>query len=214
MCMADLDDFNFDDIESSDQNDPFDEAFSSSETASESEFGSFEDQSQVQTADGNVGNKGVIKQAAIIIAVGLIFIILAFTIVKWVKNGQSTSSNNKTTIVNEHKDIQSDGGAENSNTNTDEWIEVDGSSNITFNDEYINSVFTVTSISHSVKVVDSEKNLMIKTTLVGTLDGIRGTYELEIPYSKGIQLKVGNYFSVEVQLGNYNGKKVVGEIRY
>lgn len=214
MCMADLDDFNFDDIESSDQNDPFDEAFSGSETASESEFGSFEDQSQVQTADGNVGNKGVIKQAAIIIAVGLIFIILAFTIVKWVKNGQSTSSNNKTTIVNEHKDIQSNGGAENSTTNTDEWIEVDGSSNITFNDEYINSVFTVTSISHSVKVVDSEKNLMIKTTLVGTLDGIRGTYELEIPYSKGIQLKVGNYFSVEVQLGNYNGKKVVGEIRY
>ena len=214
MCMADLDDFNFDDIESSDQNDPFDEAFSSSETDSGSEFGSFEDQSQVQTADGNVGNKGVIKQAAIIIAVGLIFIILAFTIVKWVKNGQSTSSNNKTTIVNEHKDIQSDGGAENSTTNTDEWIEVDGSSNITFNDEYINSVFTVTSISHSVKVVDSEKNLMIKTTLVGTLDGIRGTYELEIPYSKGIQLKVGNYFSVEVQLGNYNGKKVVGEIRY
>ena len=214
MCMADLDDFNFDDIESSDQNDPFDEAFSSSETASGSEFGSFEDQSQVQTADGNVGNKGVIKQAAIIIAVGLIFIILAFTIVKWVKNGQSTSSNNKTTIVNENKDIQSDGGAENSTTNTDEWIEVDGSSNITFNDEYINSVFTVTSISHSVKVVDSEKNLMIKTTLVGTLDGIRGTYELEIPYSKGIQLKVGNYFSVEVQLGNYNGKKVVGEIRY
>ena len=41
-----------------------------------------------------------------------------------------------------------------------------------------------------------------------------GTYTLEIPYSKGTKLHIGDSFKVKVQIGEYKGKTVVDGIKY
>lgn len=74
--------------------------------------------------------------------------------------------------------------------------------------------FTITSIEHKARAVDTNNNLVVITTLQGSISGLSGTYELDIPYNKGVELVVGNSFTVHVQLGTYNGKTVVGEIQY
>lgn len=99
------------------------------------------------------------------------------------------------------------------NNNTD-WIEITSGENVVFSENYAEMTFTITNIKHLTRVVDTNKNLVIKTTLQGSISGLPGTYELDIPYNKGVKLVVGSNFTVYVQLGSFNGKTVVGEIRY
>ena len=77
------------------------------------------------------------------------------------------------------------------------------------------STFSVTAIKHYVKVIDNSNNIELKTVLYGALAGFTGTYELEIPYSKGSKLNIGDYFTVSVQIGSMpNGKTIIGDIKY
>ena len=94
------------------------------------------------------------------------------------------------------------------------WSTITDSEQVTFNNEYTDMVFTVTGIEHRARAVDANNNLLVKTTLTGSVSGLSGTYQLDVPYNKGIKLVVGNSFNVHVQLGSYNGKTVVGEIKY
>lgn len=96
-----------------------------------------------------------------------------------------------------------------------EWVEFQESSDISFNSEYIDSTFTVTSVRHYLKVVDGSSNIEVKSVLAGALAGYGGTYELEVPYSLAIQIDPGLQFNVLVQIGaTTDGKSVVGEIVY
>lgn len=97
------------------------------------------------------------------------------------------------------------------------WKEFDGSvgaGGITFNADYSDLVFTITDIKHYVASVDAAGSLCIKTELTGSLAGLAGTFKLDVPFDKGTKLKVGQEFTVHVQMGTYGDKKVVGEIRY
>lgn len=209
--MADFDDFNFDD-EADDGFGDFgsntsDDFTNPSQGNGNSDFGDFG--SQVQTADEVSGGKSnIVKQAIIIVIIAAVVILLAFGIVKWLTSGGDKPKDEKVDPP------QGNVVQENQNSTSNSWVKFSGADNLTFNENYVASTFTVTAINHYVKVVDGESNLEVKTVLTGTLSGFIGTYELEVPYSKGCRLSIGNYFNVEVQVGSSNEKTVVGEIKY
>lgn len=118
------------------------------------------------------------------------------------ENKQSSSKDNETT-VNYIKD-----------ENGFSWIEVTDSESVDFPGSYTDMTFTVTSVKHYARSVDANNNLVIKTTIQGSISGLSGTYTLDIPYEKGVKLSVGNQFAVSVQMGTYNGKTIIGDITY
>ena len=72
-------------------------------------------------------------------------------------------------------------------------------------------------IEGATSVSDSKQTLQIghkSADVQGSLAGLDGTYNIELPYDKASKLKVGNTFSVNVQLGQYKQKTVVGEISW
>lgn len=101
-----------------------------------------------------------------------------------------------------------------SNNTGGNWQLFDGNASISFDGQKKDLTFTVTGIRHYVATVDSLGTLAVKTTLTGSLSGMAGTYYLDVPYSKGTKLVVGDEFTVHVQIGTYNGKNVVGEISF
>ena len=115
-------------------------------------------------------------------------------------NMENNSNNNELTITGSKKDKN--------------WKSFESSKDIEFNKEYVSSIFTVISTSNYVKLANDEREIMVKTVVTGSLSGFTGTYEIEVPYSKGSQLLAGNTFDVEVQIGKYGEKIVVGEIVY
>ena len=97
------------------------------------------------------------------------------------------------------------------------WTTITSSENVVFNDTTTDMTFTVTNIEHRARAVDASETLVVKTTLQGSISGLAGTYELDVPYDKGIILEqrgIGTQFTVHVQLGEYNGRTVVGAITY
>lgn len=98
----------------------------------------------------------------------------------------------------------------------DKWIEfTDEDANIIFNDEYTTAQFTITGVKHYVSIQDSDQDYMeTKQVLYGQIQGLPGVYEISIPYQMGVKTKVGKTFDIQVLYGEYNGRTVVGDIRY
>lgn len=194
---------------------------------------------QYQEQNNANEQRGLKKQSIILIVVGAVALILVLIIASGIskrshKQNQNTNStqNNNTTQVSSNENVDNvmndDNGGTNQNQqgNTQQnvvtnkvdddftWTIITANEEVQFNSQYTDSVFTVTNIEHKARVVDTNNNLVIITTLQGSISGLSGTYELDIPYDKGVQLVVGNTFTVHVQLGTYNGKTIVGEIKY
>lgn len=172
---------------------------------------------EAQTADEvSDGKASVIKQAIIIIIIGIILALLTFGIVRAVKGGSDKPAEVENEKVETTTNTQQTNTSNNTNTvqSSDSWSKFKETNSIVFEDNFISTTFTVTSIEHYVKVLEGENGLMVKTVLTGTLDGFRGTYELEVPYYKGCQLSIGNSFHVEAQVGSYGDNRVIGEIKY
>ena len=181
--------------------------------APDSDFGDFGD-GQANVNEGNANKQAIIKQAAIIVVIGLIVIGLGFGITKWLTGGKKDKPSDEVQTGQTQQVQPQNNGTSNTSNNSNGWINFTSADGLSFNDEYMKSEFTVTAINHYVKVVDSENNLEIKTVLTGSLSGFIGTYELEVPYYKGSRLSTGNHFNVKVQVGKSNGKMVVGDIQY
>lgn len=97
-------------------------------------------------------------------------------------------------------------------SSNDDWVDITDDEDIEFNDSYTDMIFTITGVRHKAKLTDN--SLMVITTLQGSISGLSGSYELDVPYYKGKLLSIGNEFKVKVMLGQYNGKVVVGDIKY
>ena len=115
-------------------------------------------------------------------------------------------------------DIMQSGNEPESNTtvnvskNSSPWTVIDSEQKIEFNSEYRELMFYITGIEHRAKMEGN--SIIVKTVLTGSLSGMSGTYEMDIPYNKGSQLREGQEFKVNVLLGSFNGKTVVGDIKY
>lgn len=241
MSMADFNDFdndmmNEDDAFGSSDFDT-DSNFGSSDNSFGDTSGGFEDSfnDDMNLPDVPNGNGGSTKKTAIIaVIVGIIGIVAVIIIANIIANANKNSmaqNNNGAvqTTVNTSRpaqpvdDIMGSDREENkpstqhSDINkykNDDWILINANEVVDFDTEYKDMIFLVTDIQHYAKKVDANGNLVIKTTLTGGLSGLTGSYELDVPYSKGTKLVIGDEFAVRVQFGTYNGKKVIGEIVY
>lgn len=188
--------------------------------------------SQNQFQDSTDEQQGIKKQAIIFIVVGIA--ILAVVLIVAVVLGKKSDKKDNTQIEVQYSNINVDNimndGNKNKNQNNQTnnqqniitnkvdnkftWTLITDNEKVQFNDEYSDMTFTVTCIEHKARAVDTNNNLVVITSLQGSISGLSGTYELDVPYNKGVKLVVGNSFTVHVQLGTYNGKTVVGEIQY
>ena len=227
------DSFNFDDFDTDNLDEglsEFDDAFDSGISSLGNDIQEEDTTSFDDSSTQNEGDTKITKTAIIAIVLGFVVILLAFFGMKTLKGTAEKKSNisassntvsdakNSTTVdntvsnnVNSNKiDIESS----NSSKKDKDWKAFESSEDIVFNDDYVDSIFTVISTKNYVKVVNSENELLVKTVVTGSLSGFTGTYELELPYYKGSQLLPGNNFKVEVQIGNFKENIVVGEIVY
>lgn len=183
-----------------------DSGFDSSEF--DSMTNSNEDIEDVDTA------KELKKNTIIVIVAGIVIIIAALMI--WKK---ASASGQKTNYVQSDNEVsqesnyqQSTNTAESSvSSSSSEWTTVSGDQAVD-NIKEVESQFTVTSIEHLAKKSGNE--MQIRTHLRGSLSGMTGVYDLDVPYEKGTKLKVGDVFTVTVEVGSYNDSTVVGVIRF
>lgn len=133
-------------------------------------------------------------------------------------NNDYSSSNNTSNNSTNNNDA-STSNDENSvkyvqDENMFNWVEITNNENVQIEDNYSDMTFTVTGLKFYARSVDTNNNLVIKCVVSGSVSGLSGTYTLDVPYNKGVRLVVGNSFTVHVQLGTYNGKTVVCDMKY
>lgn len=192
----------------------------------------FNSQALNQTTDSYTENnitddkKKVKRQAMMMVVGGIAAVILLILLIGFLdraaNNKKNVSNvNEQVNTVNGNNDIKSSQTQQSTSNSREKlkennltWTEITNNEAIEFAQNSTELVFTVTGIKHYARAVDTNNNLMVKTTLTGSLSGLAGSFNLDIPYDKGCRLVVGSEFAVQVQLGTYNGKTVVGEIKY
>lgn len=206
---------------------------------------SFDDPNNGDFSDTPSSGQGFNKKYIIAIAAGVAIILLACIIGIVVKNKknkdseldqlqaqQQTQTQVKSTETDADKIMQSGntqgntgstGGSTSStkytvDENNFNWIELSGTDDITFEGDYKEMTFTITGIDHYARKVDESGTMEVKSVLTGSIGGLPGTYTINIPYEKGVQLQQMDqkYLTITVQilLGDYKGQTVVGDIRY
>lgn len=219
--------FDFDDSEFGDFGSDLDDLFGSQDTSSDDN--DLEEQSTVSSNDefdttlsDQIPGGNIKKTAIFTIICGIILIVVIFIVVNLLSNASDkpSSYNNSINTESEHSE-SSEYNSNNQSVSQDTssnsgWTAFeDTNSEITFNEDYIDSIFTVTSHKNYVKIVDNKNNILVKTVLIGALSGYTGTYEIEVPYSMGSLVADGMSFEVKVQIGVTNsGQRVVGDIKY
>ena len=185
--------------------------------STDSEFDSSEFDSMTNSAEDieDVDTvKGLKKNTIIVIIAGIVIIIAAIMI--WKKasaSGQKMIYNKSAEDVSQESNYKQSTNTTTGNVNSSssEWTAVSGDQAIDDIKE-VESQFTVISIEHLAKKSGNE--MQIKTHLRGSLSGMTGVYDLDVPYEKGTKLKVGDVFTVTVEVGSYNNSTVVGVIRF
>lgn len=167
------------------------------------------------TYEESGGTSEVVKIGIIMIIVAIVLIILTF-VIRGALKGKPKNKVESNPIQAVSQQVPEQGNQNIVQTENNGWIPFNTTNgSVDFQDERLDSTFTVTKVTHYAKVATSDgEYVTMKTILTGNLSGLVGTYELEIPYNKGTRINVGNSFSVAVEHGEYDGKFVVGEIEY
>lgn len=193
--------------------------------------------------EGVEKGKGVLLTSVIAIVAGFIIILIAFGVInianrvgdKEINNNveitdtsdKALKTNNDvpTSVENDigsiNKEIEKQqnniftGGRKSSSSisSSDGWVEFKPEEGIIF-DAVTIAVFEVTGIKHVAKAINNKNDKIIKSIVYGSISGLSGTYEVEVPYDKAILLTNGSEFEIEYRYGIRNGVRLVGEIRY
>lgn len=213
-----------------------DDSFDSNDNQNSS-FGDSLDNMQENSSVGQ--NSTLKKYSWVMVIIGIVIVMIVIIIssnISKKKRNQTANNSNATTQIeqtttqandmnanniletNSTPDVQSNNMEQqiviNSTTDDNfEWYTIDDKADIDFS-QNVDLTFTITSITHRARKIDTNNNLVVETVLLGSLSGMSGTYEIHVPYNKGVKLNVGMNFTVHVQLGSYNDKTVVGNISY
>lgn len=164
------------------------------------------------------------KTGLMLILIGLGVLIIAVVGIRVIKSAQNSKSNSN--ISSTQKDSpktvssqKSNNTQEQSSTHSlsskDNWVEVDLSKeNLGFGDTYIESDFTITGMRDYALVTNTSNDKQLKTVATGNISGLVGTYEIILPTSKAHKLTIGQKFKVRYEITEYNGYKLIGEIKY
>lgn len=153
--------------------------------------------------------KSVKKVAVVLIAVGIVVVLVATSIGIAV----SKKSKKSTKQISKEETTQQDSNYVKpvKSTENNGWKTVSSEEDVNFNSEYTSLTFTITGINHVAR--KNGENIEIKTLLNGSVSGLSGTYELEVPYNKGIKTSIGMSFDIECLMGEYQGAVVIGDIK-
>ena len=199
-------------------NDDFSNSFGSSEeTDTNNNF------SNTNLSDNTSEESGFVKRNAIkLVIAGVVLIIFVLILGAALSKKKQPRIENDNTVNVETRDvtseIQSGNTSQTSRTSFDtfgsgDWVEIDNEQDVEF-DKESKLRFTITEIKHLARKVSVGDRVEVKTVLYGSISGLQGTYQLEVSYDKGKKLNVGNEFDINVQMGEYKGKPVVGRISY
>lgn len=154
------------------------------------------------------------KPAIILIVIGVVLVIALVAI--GVNLGKSKKASNASTKQTQQSTVSTKESTtstkQNSTSSSDEWKSISNDEDITVNDDYVQLSFTVTSVKHYAKAV--EDVVVIKTTVWGSISGLKGTYSIDLPYTSGSKVKVGMTFDIDVLLGGYKDRTVLIDIKY
>lgn len=126
-----------------------------------------------------------------------------------VNNSLGTQGNTYTTPgqtdIGQSEQVQDDG-----------WVKFQSNQDaVIYQQDYVAATFTVTKVANYVNVSDADTDyIQIKQTLSGQIQGLPGTFQIDVPYNLGSNVQVGQSFDVQVLYGTYNGRTVVGDVRY
>lgn len=95
----------------------------------------------------------------------------------------------------------------------DGWVWVEHDSEVKFS-QPIEGVFTVTSIKLMSKVIESRKTLALKSIVTGSISGVSGTYDFEIPYNKALNLEVGTQLYITYRIGEKGSVQYVSDVEF
>lgn len=166
----------------------------------------------------------IIKAAVLVVIVGVILCIQALAAQRFLSGDNRNQAKDKTSQTytqNEQPQVQNGENTVNSiqsqTAKEDKWQQFQGDTQgIEFNGTYQTAKFQITKVEHYVCVQESDSDyIQIKTTLTGQIQGYPGVYQLDIPYQLGKNLQVKSEpFDVQVLVGTYDGRTVIGDIRY
>ena len=233
----DFDDFGFDDSDSSSVNTDNSESLDDFSNSDDVLSG---DDTVSGGAMASPDSGGLKKTAVIMIIIGVIVVIGVFCLARVILNKDKESKPQETpstitsvatqepvpqTTVNAQELMggnkpQSNTGTNNNvgsnnieNYNDNYWISIDGKDQIVFSEPQ-EVKFHITDIKHYIAKAEGSDNYIVKSTLQGSISGYSGTFHLDVPYEKGVQLLVGQEFTAYITIGTWNGKTVIGEISY
>lgn len=233
----DFDDFGFDDSDNNNVNDD-------NNSGSLDDFSNSDDMlSGDDTVSGdtlvNSDSGGLKKTAVIMIIIGVIVVIGVFCLARVILNkGKEPQPQETQSIVTSvttqtpvqqttvdaqelmggnktqsNADTNNNAGSNIENYNDSYWININGKDQMVFSEPQ-EVKFHITDIKHYIAKAEGSDNYVVKSTLQGSLAGYSGTFHLDVPYEKGIQLQVGQEFTAYIKVGTWNGKTVIGEISY
>lgn len=160
------------------------------------------------------------KRRLIIGGIGLAIVIVVFTVAGLVKAGREKGEE----IVYENETIAvnpSDSQVKTVETPVqqpiqqqvqynDGWTTIDADKNVDLSSE-VSGVFTVTSVKHMARSNGNETE--VKTIVSGSISGLTGKYELELPYSLARFLAVGNTLKLKYKIGQINGNSIISDLK-
>lgn len=160
------------------------------------------------------------KRRLIIGGIGLAIVIVVFTVAGLVKasreKGGEVVYENETIAVN-----PSDSQVKTVETPVqqpiqqqvqynDGWTTIDADKNVDLSSE-VSGVFTITSVKHMARSNGNETE--VKTIVSGSISGLTGKYELELPYSLARFLTVGNTLKLKYKIGQINGNSIISDLK-
>lgn len=160
------------------------------------------------------------KRRLIIGGIGLAIVIVVFTVAGLVKasreKGGEVVYENETIAVN-----PSDSQVKTVETPVqqpiqqqvqynDGWTAIDADKNVDLSSE-VSGVFTVTSVKHMARSNGNETE--VKTIVSGSISGLTGKYELELPYSLARFLTVGDTLKLKYKIGQINGNSIISDLK-
>lgn len=91
-----------------------------------------------------------------------------------------------------------------------DWTVIEADKTINLDSE-VTAVFTVTGIRHLAKQTGVET--AVKSVATGSISGLSGTYDVELPYSLARFVTVGNTLKLKYKIGQINGQSVVSDLK-
>lgn len=194
----------------------------------------FDDQEDASNGSSNTeGNKQVLKRSLIavgVIAACIVVVAVVIRLFSGIGDKDTGNTDNSPLNVNEPSQVESaapqvqasaeqvqpvstPGNRPTGGAVSNGWIVVDSDPGLQFS-QPIESVFTVTNIRYETKVVEAQRTLLLKGIVTGSIDGMYGTYEADVPYDKAVNLTVGTQLFVKYILAEKNGVQYVSSIDF